>query len=393
MCQQLELVEGGLGVREADHLDLVELVQPDVSAGVLAGRPRLAAPAGGVGHMADGEVGAIEDLLAVEVGHRHLGGADHALASHQVGRQDLGVAVLAGRDVEHPGDQGTLQPGALAAQDGEAGPADLGGALEVEDAEPVPQLEVGARLEVEVRGVAPGANRDVAAVVGADGGGLVRRVGDIEEERLDAPLQLAQLGLARLHPGLELGELRPLLVGGGTADGGGGAAALGLGRFDLVAEPPGSHVELEDLVDGGRLVLELRPPAEVVGVIAQGLERDHASASASPVGRMVGNSSTSRMPGLSVSSMTKRSTPMPRPPAGGMPASMASRKSSSRGWVSVAPRSRWRACSSKRARWSMGSLSSLKALASSRPATTSSKRSTNRGSSLRRRGTGLTSAG
>src|ERR1019366_7301049 len=106
--------------------------------------------------------------------------------------------------------------------------------------------------------------------------------------RLDAPLQLAQLGLARLHPGLELGELRPLLVGGGTADGGGGAAALGRGRFGPVAGPPGSHVELEDLVGGGRLVLELRPPAEVVGVIAQGLERDHASASASPVGRVVG---------------------------------------------------------------------------------------------------------
>ena len=41
---------------------------------------------------------------------------------------------------------------------------------------------------------------------------------------------------------------------------------------------------------------------------------------------------TSRMDGESVSSMTKRSMPMPRPPAGGMPYSRARRKSSSRVW-------------------------------------------------------------
>ena len=38
---------------------------------------------------------------------------------------------------------------------------------------------------------------------------------------------------------------------------------------------------------------------------------------------MWGNSSTSRMDGASVSSMTKRSMPMPTPPAGGMPYSSA----------------------------------------------------------------------
>ncbi len=38
---------------------------------------------------------------------------------------------------------------------------------------------------------------------------------------------------------------------------------------------------------------------------------------------MWGNSSTSRMDGASVSSMTKRSIPMPTPPAGGMPYSNA----------------------------------------------------------------------
>ncbi len=38
---------------------------------------------------------------------------------------------------------------------------------------------------------------------------------------------------------------------------------------------------------------------------------------------------TSRMLGLSVSSMTRRSMPMPMPPVGGMPYSRAVRKSSS----------------------------------------------------------------
>lgn len=42
-------------------------------------------------------------------------------------------------------------------------------------------------------------------------------------------------------------------------------------------------------------------------------------------GRMVGNSRTSRIDGASVSSMTKRSIPMPRPPVGGMPYSIARR--------------------------------------------------------------------
>lgn len=38
---------------------------------------------------------------------------------------------------------------------------------------------------------------------------------------------------------------------------------------------------------------------------------------------MVGNSSTSRMEVCPVSSMTSRSTPMPRPPVGGIPYSSA----------------------------------------------------------------------
>ena len=55
---------------------------------------------------------------------------------------------------------------------------------------------------------------------------------------------------------------------------------------------------------------------------------------------MVGNNSTSRMDGLSVSSMTRRSTPIPRPPVGGRPYSSAQMKSVSITCASSSPASR-----------------------------------------------------
>src|SRR5690606_33573429 len=63
-------------------------------------------------------------------------------------------------------------------------------------------------------------------------------------------------------------------------------------------------------------------------------------------GRINGNSNTSLMLGLSVSSMIMRSMPMPTPPVGGMPYSSARRKSSSRGWVSSSPPRPRSTCSS-----------------------------------------------
>ena len=102
---------------ELDQLDLVELVAALDAAGVAAGRHLLAPEAGGEGDVADRQLGAVDDLVAVEVGDRHLGGgdepevllgvaievlaelgevagADQALAAHHVRRVDLDVAVL-----------------------------------------------------------------------------------------------------------------------------------------------------------------------------------------------------------------------------------------------------------------------------------------------------------
>ena len=69
------------------------------------------------------------------------------------------------------------------------------------------------------------------------------------------------------------------------------------------------------------------------------------------------------------------------PPVGGMPISRALRKSSSVWLASASPAAASASCAAKRARWSMGSLSSLYALHISQPLIYSSKRSTLQGSS------------
>ena len=90
-----------------------------------------------------------------------------------------------------------------------------------------------------------------------------------------------------------------------------------------------------------------------------------------------------------VSNITRRSTPMPRPPVGGIPYSSAVRKSSSTSHASSSPAALSAACASKRWRWSIGSFSSENAFACSRPTIKSSKRSVYAGLSrhlLRQRG-------
>ena len=110
-------------------------------------------------------------------------------------------------------------------------------------------------------------------------------------------------------------------------------------------------------------------------------------------GFMVGNRITSRMESLPVRSMTHRSMPMPRPPVGGRPYSKAVRKSSSIISVSSFPLARSSTCFWKRWRWSMGSLSSEKALPISLRQMNSSKRSVSRGSLGLRLARGETSTG
>ena len=101
-----------------------------------------------------------------------------------------------------------------------------------------------------------------------------------------------------------------------------------------------------------------------------------ASFLAAPCDFIVGNSSTSRIAWLSVSSITRRSIPYPIPPVGGIPISSAFRKSSSVWFASSSPASARASCALKRSLWSIGSLSSEYALHISHVLMNSSKRST-----------------
>ena len=101
-----------------------------------------------------------------------------------------------------------------------------------------------------------------------------------------------------------------------------------------------------------------------------------ASFLAAPWDFIVGNSSTSRIAWLSVSSITRRSIPYPIPPVGGIPISSAFRKSSSVWFASSSPASARASCALKRSLWSIGSLSSEYALHISHVLMNSSKRST-----------------
>ena len=182
---------GVLGPRELDQLDLLELVLADDAARVLAGGSGLGAEARRVGRQRDGQPGFVENLVAIEVGDGNLGGGDQPVvvvfelaarsglgvgigAAEQIlgklgqlagaeerlgvdheGRQHLGVAVLLGVQVEHEADQRPLQPRSRAHVDGEARPAQLGGAFEVENAERLADLPVRLGLEVECCGFSP----------------------------------------------------------------------------------------------------------------------------------------------------------------------------------------------------------------------------------------------
>ena len=206
------------------------------------------------------------------------------------GAHHLGEAGVAGLVHRHV-DQRELQLGADAGQEVEARARHLGAALEVDRAEHPAELDVVARLEVELRRRADGLEHDV--VVLAAGRRLVgREVGDLHQRRAPGLLGLGLGGLGGLHLGREvLGarQQRRLL--------------LALRLRDLLAEllllgplgleggdrlPPcgvGGQGPVDHLV--GQPALGLRG-AHPIGVVAQHLRVDHRGRSG-PAGHGAGH--------------------------------------------------------------------------------------------------------
>ncbi len=113
---------------------------------------------------------------------RQLPGAVHGVGIDQERRQHLGVAMLAGVQVEHEVHQRALQPRAQVPIDGEARAGQLGGALQVEDAQLLAQLPVRLGREVELRRRAPAAHFDVVRFGLADRNAVVGKIGDAGQD-------------------------------------------------------------------------------------------------------------------------------------------------------------------------------------------------------------------
>ena len=224
----------GRGVRE--QLDLVELVDAQQPAGVLAGRPRLAPEARRVGAQALGQVGLVQDLVAGQRRERDLGGGDrpelvalevvgvvrelrqvtgrhHRGRPDERGRADLLVQV----DVAVEGElaQRPDERGASASVHHEHRPGELGPPFEIEDAERLPDLPVRHPLVLAV-GVGielldPG--DDVVGLRGTVGRVDRRDVGQVEEDVLQVGRDLLGLRVELLLLGAELAALLLQLAG------------------------------------------------------------------------------------------------------------------------------------------------------------------------------------
>ena len=152
-------------LHEREHLDLVELVHPEDALGVLAGRARLAAEAGGEAGVAPRQLVAGQDRAGVERGQRHLRGAgqvevvlgdavdlllgvgQEACAEQRVlayeHRRDHRHEALLLEQGEHPLHQRELEPHDRPLQVGEARAGHPGAGLHVHEV--AEEVEVVAR--------------------------------------------------------------------------------------------------------------------------------------------------------------------------------------------------------------------------------------------------------
>ena len=166
----------------------------------------------------------------------------------------LGVAVLAGVQLEHEVGQRALEAGQRAPQHDEARLGHPGGALEIHQAERLADLLVRLGREGELSRPTPAAHFDVLVL------GLARRhrrvghVRDLEEEALHLAVHALELGLERLDPLAHLAHAR-LLVGRvlaaalGLADRLGGLVAQRLELLALTHEPSALGVQGEQRPD------------------------------------------------------------------------------------------------------------------------------------------------
>ena len=181
-------------------------MEADQTSRVLSIGARLAAEAGRIGAVADGEHRRIENLVAVNVGDRHLSGRNQVVIAigeleqvlfefrelpgrsqrfgiDDVGRHDFGVTALA-VCVEHEINEGAIQPRAGAGDQRKPRAGDLRRAIEIEDAQGLAEVPVRLRLEIEAGLLTPRALHAIGAFIPTLGDAVMRYVRKVELEVL-----------------------------------------------------------------------------------------------------------------------------------------------------------------------------------------------------------------
>ena len=215
--------EGGValfGLRDLHDFDFVELVQAVEAAHVGAPRAGFAAEAGRVAGHAHGQFLNRNNLVAVEVGERHLGrgnevevvlgvvvhlpvlvrqvaGAVAAGLVHEDGRLHLDVARGAGL-VQKKVYEAALQARALALVHRKARPGNLHAQLKVDDVVLFDEVPVGLGVGAQLGLGAVLAHHFVVGGVAAFGHAGVRQVGQLVEQLFLGFFHLGQLGAGGL---------------------------------------------------------------------------------------------------------------------------------------------------------------------------------------------------
>ncbi len=193
---------------------------PDQASRISAMRTRLFAKTGGIGRVADRQIGYRQNLVPVNVSHRHFGGGDqeeiriiqmkeivfklrelsrprHGVPVYHKGWQNFNIIVVVSVQVEHEVYQCPFQACTGPPQQGKTGSGKLYGPLEIEHAELLANLPVGLGLELELTGFTPGTQLAIIVFAGAKGTIFVRQIGQSQQQPL-------QLGLDALEFLVEL---------------------------------------------------------------------------------------------------------------------------------------------------------------------------------------------
>src|SRR5262249_4210148 len=149
----------------------------------------------------------LEELL-LEFGE--LPDPEHRRPADQMGHPDLGIAVLARVEVEHEGRECSFQARGRSPEHREARFRDLGGPLEIEEAERFADFVMGLRREGKLSRLPPLSDLGIVLAAGADWHRWMRQVRKLQEEVLDLLVDRLDVTVQRLDAIADLAHARLL---------------------------------------------------------------------------------------------------------------------------------------------------------------------------------------